>query len=267
MVLLVRSALTLTLLALTVEHVECREWRWIKPVIDSEVTRLLQPEADVLLSNFCRDKLRSVPKVGLECSVRTRLGERFADIVDDSFHPEGVIYGHFLGPTSDDAAVSGWSAETHPMLWGGTLLLTKRNGTWDPVWYKSSAITHSCRKFGTPTGKDILLCEEEDAGMGAQVHYLYSLDLTKPVDIRDTLLVEARSFNDGCTVRKQEIQRITWATKTRRIDVTLVTPEWRDVSTDACAGNHQQREKRPASVSITSFELVESGFRSLKPSK
>ena len=63
-----------------------------------------------------------------------KLGPAFSDIVDPEFHPEGVIYGHFLSATSEDAVVSGWSAETNPYLWNSTLLLTKGSGTWKPLW-------------------------------------------------------------------------------------------------------------------------------------
>ena len=75
-----------------------------------------------------------------------------------------VLYGHFLGPSSDDAALSGWGGETHPDSWGGTLLLTKKSGEWVPVWYKHAIITRYCRKIEAPTGRDVLLCEEVDGG-------------------------------------------------------------------------------------------------------
>jgi hypothetical protein len=40
-------------------------------------------------------------------SAARKLGRAFSDIVDATFHPEGIIYGHFLSATSEDAVVSG----------------------------------------------------------------------------------------------------------------------------------------------------------------
>lgn len=119
------------------------DWRDVTPVIQSEVQRLDLPEMKVLLDRFCAHGIRHVEKIGAECSTGD-LGPAFSDIVDNHFHPVAIIYGHFLSSSSEDAVVSGWSAETHPSLWGGTLLLTRRNGDWTPVWYKSAIITHSC---------------------------------------------------------------------------------------------------------------------------
>lgn len=258
-----RSSIAVVLFAVAAENSVCRDWRRIRPTIESEVIPISLADGERLLSAFCEDRLHFDPGIGLTCSARKSLGQSFTDLTYNAFHPKGVIYGHFVTPQSEDAAVSGWSAEGHPALWGGTLLLTKRNGAWHPVWYKSSAITRSCRKLPTRTGREILLCEEEDAGMGAQVHYLYSLDLTKPVDLRDALLVTAQSFDDGCTVHKQVIQHVAWIPEGRRLAVTLATPEWRYISAAECAGNWR-RKKRPASVSIIDFELANSRFRRLQ---
>lgn len=73
-----------------------REWRWITPRVKSQVISLQQGDAEALLSEFCAGGLRLVKGVGLTCSTRSSLGPAFAEIIDGTFHPEGVIYGHFL---------------------------------------------------------------------------------------------------------------------------------------------------------------------------
>jgi hypothetical protein len=256
----IRLVFTAVTLTLTAVGADSHEWRWITPRIDSQVKRLQQRDAEAVLSEFCEGSLKLVAGIGLTCSTRA-LGSKFADVVDNGFHPEGIIYGHFLTSTSEDALVSGWSAETHPSLWGGTLLLTKRGGKWTPLWYKSSVLTHSCRKLAMPSGREMLLCEEEDSGMGAQIHYLYSVDPVSPVDIRKALLVVAQSFNDGCTVRRQVIQRVAWVGTERHLVVTLATPEWRYVSSASCAGIWLRRATRPPVISTLEFELTDTGFR------
>lgn len=86
---------------------------------------------------------------------------------------DGVITGHFLSPTSDDAAIGGGGIETHPHQFGGTLLMTRQQGKWRPVWYKSGVITRHCRVMTLATGRQLLLCEDTDGGMGHSFHDLY----------------------------------------------------------------------------------------------
>ena len=45
---------------------------------------------------------------------------------------DGVLFGHFLSATSEDAVVNCLGCEGHPALFGGTLLLTKEAGEWKP---------------------------------------------------------------------------------------------------------------------------------------
>jgi hypothetical protein len=248
-------------LTFAVGRLDGHEWRWIAPRVESQVQRLQQADAEALLPEFCETSIKTVDRVGLTCSTR-RLGPAFADVVDDTFHPEGVIYGHFLDSGSEDAAVSGSSAETHPYLWGGTLLLTKQDGKWTPLWYKSAVLTHSCHKLMLPNGREILLCEEEDGGMGHVLHYLYPVDLTGPLDIRKAILVSVDSFQNDCTIHRQEIQSVEWAQATRRLAVTVRTPQWRHSSREVCAGDPPQA-KRPSLTSIFEFELTNSGFRAI----
>ena len=106
-------------LAFAVANADGREWTRVRPRIASGVRTLSRADATAILSGFCADSVKRVEGIGLTCSTR-KLGGAFSDIVDAEFHPEGVIYGHFLSAKSEDAVVSGWSAETHPYLWNGT---------------------------------------------------------------------------------------------------------------------------------------------------
>ena len=162
-----------------------------------------------------------VEGIGLTCSTR-KLGRAFSDIVDAEFHREGVIYGHFLSANSEDAVVSGWSAETHPYLWNGTLLLTKSKGTWKPLWYKSAVLTRSCGKAAMPSGREVLFCEAEDAGMGHVFHYVFWVDLTAPVIWQKSLLTVADSYTSSCVIRRQDVQRVTWDDSTRLLLIGFV---------------------------------------------
>ena len=209
-----------------------------------------------MLQAFCSADVKVVPGVGLTCPVRS-LGGKFADIVDNTFHPEGVIFGHFLGPESDDAAVSGWSAETHPSRWGGALLLTKRSGKWLPLWYKSALIVHSCEKMATPGSRDILLCEDEDGGMGHQLHYLYAVDFRHPVE---SPLAEAESYRDGCAVQQQVMDPVDWTNEKRAFSVIIRTTEWRRLAAMPCNGI---AAKRPPSNVQIEFVAEKDGVRKI----
>jgi len=164
-------------------------WRYFSPVLSSQTRTLKNGEADRMLARFCETAVHAVKGVDLTCTMR-RLGPAFSGIVDRTFHPKGVIFGHFLGPESDDAAVSGSSAESHPDRWGGTLLLSKRGGVWVPVWYRSALIIDSCEKVTLPNRREVLLCEDEDGGMGHALHYLYTVDFEHPADLRSHTVAE-----------------------------------------------------------------------------
>jgi hypothetical protein len=120
-----------------------------------------------------------------------------------------VIYGHFLSPASEDAALSAEGHDSHASFFGGTLLLTKQNGNWQPVWYKASVISRYCRILAPRSGRDTLLCEFEDGGMGHSYHFLYTLDLTNPQDPVHAALLVADSYLLMCEdFQKQTIEAI-----------------------------------------------------------
>ena len=254
-----RLVLTAAVLVSAARSVDARDWSRVHPRITSQLQTLSRADAATLLAGFCTNGVKTADHIGLSCFIG-QLGSTFPDIVDATFHPEAVVYGHFLSPDTEDAAVSGWSAETHPYLWSGTLLLTKRDGRWRPLWYRSAVVTHSCRKVATPSGREILLCEAEDAGMGHVLHYIFSVDLTAPVDVRKSLLAVADSYASSCMVRKQEIERVDWVERSRRLSIEIHTPQWGRTSTEVCAGDPAQA-KRPLRSSILEFALYDSGFR------
>jgi hypothetical protein len=197
-----------------------------------------------------------VPGIGMTCATK-RAGGAFSDIIDNHFHPETVIYGHFLRSDSEDAVVDGWSAETHPARWGGTLLLTKQSGQWVPLWYKSALIVHSCVKMHTPSGRELLLCEDEAPGTGHQLHYLYAVDLKEPAD---HLLTSAESYNDGCTTQHQTLGPVRWISGKTRFSVTVRTTQWDHFTEGACAGNSA---KRPAPLVRLDFAATANGIQEI----
>jgi hypothetical protein len=198
--------------------------------------------------------------VGLSCSTR-RLGPGFSDIVDHEFHPKGAIFGHFLGPESDDALIGGWSAETHPYRWGGTLLLSRRGGAWIPMWYRSALIIDSCEKIALPDRREMLLCEDEDSGMGHSLHYLYAVDLEHPSDLEHSLLAKAETFRDDCVSQKQVLKGFHWRPDRQGFSVVVDTIEWRRLSTGPYCGDYPK--ERPTSLRLA-FAVASQGLRKVE---
>lgn len=149
-----------------------------QPTFASEVKKPEESLILPLLEAACRDGVRTVTANGqksLGCgdgsmdeilASRNR-HRRYSWMPYVLWEADGVIFGHFLSSTSEDAAVNCFACETHPALWGGTLLLTKESGEWKPLWYKAGVITRHCRRVTLATGRQILFCEETDGGMGS----------------------------------------------------------------------------------------------------
>jgi hypothetical protein len=158
----------------------------------------------------------------------------------------GVRYGHFLSPSSDDAALSGWDGEGHPDFFGGTLLLTKENGAWHPVWYKSGVISRYCRNFPLGSGRQILICEEHDGGMGHSYDIVYFLDFTSPTDpMRGSLLV-ADSYLLMCRdQQRQSIGAIQFRVTERPARISVLVSSGRrrlsESEINACGDNAEVR--------------------------
>ena len=57
-------------------------------------------------------------------------------------------------------------------------------------------ITRHCRRVSLATGRQILLCEETDGGMGHSIHGLYTVDFTKPKFAWDRVVLMADSSSD-----------------------------------------------------------------------
>jgi hypothetical protein len=236
------------------------EWRYYSPVLSSQTRTLSEAEASTILSEFCETPIRAVEGVGRTCTTR-QLKSGFSDIVDRKFHPKGVIFGHFLGPESDDAAVSGWSAETHPYRWGGTLLLSRRGSTWVPIWYRSALITDSCEKVTLSDRREILLCEDEDSGMGHALHYLYAVDFAHPSDLEHSLLAKAESFRDDCVSQEQLLKGFHWRADRQEFSVEIDTTDWSRLSTEPYCANYPKRRPTPLGLM---FEVMSQGLRKVQ---
>jgi len=236
------------------------EWRYFSPVLKSQTRGLGQGEADRILARFCQTPVQTVQGVGPTCTTR-RLGAGFADVVDRTFHPKGVLFGHFLGPEDDDAAVSGSSAEGHPERFGGTLLLSRRGGVWTPIWYRSAVVVDSCEKVALPDHREILLCEYEDGGMGHAFHYLYTVDFEHPSELTHSLLAMADSYEDFCASQTQLLKGFHWRPDRQEFSIELDTTKFNRISTEPGCAKYPQR--RPASVRLT-FAATPEGLRKVE---
>lgn len=244
-------------LLLAPARLDCHDWR-AKPQLRSEVRKLQPLEWARLLSEFCEETPKRAAGTGLTCKVRMS-GPALEGLTGSEFRPEGVMYGRFLSPTSEDAIVSGSSAETHPLRWGGTLLLTRKDGRWIPLSYNSGVITHSCAKLGLPRGRDVLLCEDEDGGMGHRLHFLYLIDFANPQALQEARLVTADSVTGSCVDRRQRIERVDWHPENRVLSVTLATPVWMRDADNPCAVDPGPAP-RPPETQVFHFKATAAGF-------
>lgn len=176
-----------------------------------------------LLRAVCGDGVRTVTAEGqkaLGCGAGS-MDEILASRMGQRRHPwmpyvlweaDGVIFGHFLSPASEDAAVNCFACESHPALYGGTLLLTRKSGQWVPVWYKASVITRHCRRVALATGRQILVCEETDGGMGHSLHGLYTVNFTNPKFAWHSVVLRADTYGDAMLggVQRQSIDRVAF---------------------------------------------------------
>lgn len=186
----------------------------------------LAPEADVvlpLLKVVCADGVRTVNAKGgksfgcgdgsMEEILASRHRPRsYGWMPYVLWQADGLLFGHFLSPTSEDVAINCYACENHPDLWGGTLLLTKRSGEWQPVWYRAGIITRHCRRVTLATGRQILFCEEPDGGMGHRFHLLYLVDFTKPKSAWDSVVLMADTYSsvNFLGVQTQFIDRVSF---------------------------------------------------------
>jgi hypothetical protein len=195
----------------------------LRPTFTSEVAAPQEGTVLPLLKAACGEGVRTVTPKGqkaLGCgdgSMEEILASqhrprRYPWMPYILWEADGVLFGHFLSPTSEDAVVSCFGCEGHPDLFGGSLLLTKQSGAWTPVWYKPGIITRHCRSIPLATGRQILFCEETDGGMGHRIHGLYVVDLTKPAFAWRSVVLMADSYGSHMLggVQTQFIDRVSF---------------------------------------------------------
>lgn len=208
------------------------DWLVYRPKLRSETTALTLPEAQRLLDAVCQS-IAWENRRSLLCETRQPDHPK-PQWPGSRFLPARVIYGHFLGQSSDDAVVSGQSSAETPLQAGGTLLLTRRGGTWIPLWYEGGLLSKSCQKLLRPDGREILLCEREASsnGMG-RWHMLYALDLREQGKIQE--LLEAHTFDSNlCWGQTQTLTPLTWIRPRREFSVGLRTPAFAPVPEIHC---------------------------------
>lgn len=144
-----------------------------------------------LLEAVCPRQVAIDKKIGCAtgCSDDTNFGS-FGDRLPWSL--EGVIRGHFLSPTSDDAVLWMTGCEPHAANFGGTILLTRKGHRWSMLWYKSAIQTEKCHKTRLTSGREILVCIGTAGAQGNNWTELYIEDLLEP---KPTLMAGER--DDG----------------------------------------------------------------------
>ncbi len=195
----------------------------LRPTFPSEVSAPKESTVLPLLKSACGDGVRTVTAQGRKAfgcgdgpmdeilASRSR-ARRYEWMPYVLWEADGVLFGHFLSPTSEDAAVNCFGCNGHAELFGGTLLLTKKSGNWEPVWYKAGVITRHCRRVSLATGRQILFCEEIDSGMGHSIHGLYIVDFTNPKFAWDSVVLMADSYGSSMLggVQAQSIDRVSF---------------------------------------------------------
>jgi hypothetical protein len=172
-------------------------------------SELQPPTSDVvvpLLETLCPGQVvRSAYFQQLGC------GEMHPEPGDSNWRPplgvNGVLHGHFLSPTSEDVILSGNRLEGHPYRWGGTLLMTRQDGRWKPVWYRAGIITRHCMTLPLATGRQLLICESGYQVNGHKQHALYSLELGQDNPVQQ-LLFATDSYEAAAEKQTQTVAEV-----------------------------------------------------------
>ena len=98
---------------------------------------------------------------------------------------DAIVRGHFLSPTSGDAALSMSGCEPHSFNFGGTILITRKSGKWIELWYKGGVPTEKCHRGKLQSGREILVCLGEWGAQGGVSMELYLEDLLTPKSCPD----------------------------------------------------------------------------------
>jgi hypothetical protein len=105
------------------------------------------------------------------------------------FNLQTVTYGSFTASGVDEAVASFYDCESHATGLGGSILFRKKHGSWAMVDYKQGLLTSACHIYRLKTGRDLLLCDEKDFGMGTASHWIFVCDFSK----KATLLARSQT--------------------------------------------------------------------------
>jgi len=129
-----------------------------------------------LLESVCPGKVLAGKAVACKGACPASTG--FAGTTEpDGWWVSAVTRGHFLSPSSDDAALAMAGCEPHAANFGGTVLLTSQAGGWKMRWYKAGLITDQCHKLPREDGRDLLVCSGGWTGQGITSMSLFLIDL------------------------------------------------------------------------------------------
>jgi hypothetical protein len=103
-------------------------------------------------------------------------------------------------------------------------------------------ITESCEKVALPDGRETLVCEDSDAGMGHDLYDLYSVDPKNPAGLNASLLVRVDSFADDCVVHRRVVKGIVWSPDRRTFSVDVEPSEWERLSDEPDCKKQYDRE-------------------------
>lgn len=206
-----------------------------EPVFPSDTVDPIQGGVAELLEAVCPGKVAANKEItcGDVCPEFT--GFRGDEL---GWHVESVIHGHFLSPSSDDAALAVEACESHSMNFGGTVLLTRHSKKSKMLWYKPGVQTERCHKVALADKREILVCIGSFGGQGQYWTALYVQDLLKPAgnlmaderdaaffEVVDNTLTCGANMEDETTpnpLRLEYVERVTFGVQRKEAIVLSV---------------------------------------------
>jgi len=118
--------------------------------------------------------------------------------LNSAWQAEAIHYGHFTAADADEAAVATGGCESHVDQWGGTVLFARSGGTWHMKWYQASLITSDCLQVRRRDGRDMLVCEDNDAHQAVLTHILSVVDLSRHERFRQDGILRLTENPETC---------------------------------------------------------------------